>query len=98
MLCRPVIVGAPVGEPGFGQYRRLAEPEGETARVVVTAVIVTGQFSLGVAGAAKFSAPDHQCVVKSSRRAAWRSWTMSAALGWSVSRAWTRMPEGRLSC
>src|SRR5438270_9968975 len=44
------------------------EPDCETTGMVVTAVILGGQGSLAVNGAAKLAAPDHQGVVKQPTR------------------------------
>src|SRR5438552_13135725 len=47
-----------------GLYARPCHPKGETARVVVAAIIGGGQFSLRVIGAAKFAAPDDQRLIE----------------------------------
>jgi hypothetical protein len=39
------------------------QPEGEAARVMVAAVVVGGEASLAIDGAAELASPDHQRVV-----------------------------------
>ena len=56
------VVRAAVGHAGFDSAA--SHPEGEAARVVITAVVVAGQLALAVGSSSKFSSPDHKCVVE----------------------------------
>src|SRR5439155_26857661 len=57
-----VVIGCAIGYPGFDARAR--QPDRETARVMVPAIVVLGEFALGVIRPPEFTAPDHQRVVE----------------------------------
>src|ERR1051326_170338 len=50
-----VIVGGAVGDAWFDS--RAGEPHGEAAGVMIAAVVVPGEFALGIIGPAEFASP-----------------------------------------
>ena len=57
-----VVIGTSVGDAGL--YASACHPGRETAGVVVTTIVFTGEFALAVGGSAKFTAPDHEGLVE----------------------------------
>ena len=57
-----IVVGLSVSDAGL--YTAPSHPDAETARVVIPAIIVFGQFALRIAGPPKFTAPNDQRVVE----------------------------------
>ena len=56
------VVGFPIDDSRLDAASR--HPDGEAARVMVTAVVVSGQIALAVDRAAKFPAPDDERVIQ----------------------------------
>src|SRR5437016_10499439 len=61
-----VVIGAAIGQAGFDATAR--QPNGEATRMMVAAIIVFGELALRVAGASKFTAPNHQGIVEHAAR------------------------------
>ena len=46
---------------------RACQPHRKTPRMMISSVVVTGQFPLAINGASKFAGTDNQCIRKQSR-------------------------------